>query len=135
MPMAVSYRRSKEDITYQRSRAASAPTSASCAGSDSLRQTEAKLVVLGPRVSRQVVHSYVRPPDAETGLEALSPRQREILKAIASGSTTKQIAYDLGLSIKTIETHRAQIMERLDIHDAARLVRFSICIGLISAHD
>ena len=100
-----------------------------------MRQTEAKLVVLGPRDSRQVVHSYVRPPDAETGLEALSPRQREILKAIASGSTTKQIAYDLGLSIKTIETHRAQIMERLDIHDAARLVRFSICIGLINAHD
>ena len=90
---------------------------------------------LSPKVSRQVVQSYVRPPDAETGLEALSPRQREILKAIVSGRTTKQIAYDLGLSIKTIETHRAQIMDRLDIHDVVGLVRFSIRIGLISAHD
>lgn len=90
---------------------------------------------LSPKVSRQVVQSFVRPPDAETGLEALSPRQREILKAIAIGRTTKQIAYDLALSIKTIETHRAQIMERLDIHDIAGLVRFSIRIGLISAND
>jgi len=90
---------------------------------------------LSPRVSRQVVQSYVRPPEPQIGLEALSPRQREILKAIASGRTTKQIAFDLGLSIKTIETHRAQLMERLDIHDVAGLVRFSIRIGLISAHD
>ena len=61
--------------------------------------------------------------------------QREILKAIARGRTTKQIAFDLGLSTKTIETHRAQIMERLDIHDVAGLVRFSIRMGLVSAHD
>ena len=92
-------------------------------------------IYLSPRVSRQVVQFHVRPRDAETGLDALSPRQREILKAIAIGRTTKQIAYDLALSIKTIETHRAQIMERLDIHDVAGLVRFSIRIGLISAHD
>ena len=91
-------------------------------------------IYLSPRVSRQVVQSYIRPPDAETGLEALSPRQREILKAIVVGRSTKQIAYELGLSIKTIETHRAQIMERLDIHDVAGLVRFAIRIGLISAH-
>jgi DNA-binding NarL/FixJ family response regulator len=90
---------------------------------------------LSPRVSRQVIQSYIRPPVAETGLEALTSRQKEILKAIATGRTTKQIAYDLGLSIKTIETHRAQIMERLDIHDVAGLVRFSIRIGLISAND
>ncbi|HEX7954105.1 MAG TPA: response regulator transcription factor [Burkholderiales bacterium] len=88
---------------------------------------------LSPRVSSQVVQSYIRPPDFESGLEALTSRQREILKAIATGRTTKQIAYDLGLSIKTIETHRAQIMERLKIHDVAGLVRFSIRIGLISA--
>lgn len=89
-----------------------------------------------PPSSRVTGHqSYIRPPDAETGLEALSPRQREILKAIVVGRTTKQIAYDLGLSIKTIETHRTQIMERLDIHDVAGLVRFSIRIELISTHD
>lgn len=90
---------------------------------------------LSPKVSSHVIQSYVRPPDAESGLEALSPRQREILKAISRGRTTKQIAYDLGLSIKTIETHRAQIMDRLGIHDVAGLVRFAIRKGLISAHD
>jgi DNA-binding NarL/FixJ family response regulator len=90
---------------------------------------------LSPRVSRQVVQSYIKPPPTEAGLEVLTSRQKEILKAIAGGRTTKQIAYDLGLSIKTIETHRAQIMERLGIHDVAGLVRFSIRIGLISAHD
>ena len=88
---------------------------------------------LSPRVSRQVVQSYVQPPPAETGLEALSPRQTEILKAIAGGRSTKQIAYDLGLSVKTIETHRAQIMERLDIHDVAGLVRFAVRVKLVSA--
>lgn len=89
---------------------------------------------LSPRVSRQVVQSFIRPPDADSGLEALSPRQREILKAVAVGRTTKQIAYDLGVSIKTIETHRAQIMDRLNIHDVAGLVRFSIRTGLVSVN-
>jgi DNA-binding NarL/FixJ family response regulator len=88
---------------------------------------------LSPRVSRQVVQSYVQPAaSAAAGLEALSPRQTEILKAIAGGRSTKQIAYDLGLSVKTIETHRAQIMERLDIHDLAGLVRFAIRVKLVS---
>jgi DNA-binding NarL/FixJ family response regulator len=88
---------------------------------------------LSPRISRQVVQSLVRPADVEAGLEVLSPRQREILKAVAGGRSTKQIAYDLGLSVKTIETHRAQVMERLGIHDVAGLVRYSIRIGLIIA--
>jgi DNA-binding NarL/FixJ family response regulator len=88
---------------------------------------------LSPRVSRQVVQSYVRPAGSgDGGLDALSPRQKEILKAIAGGRSTKQIAYDLGLSVKTIETHRAQIMERLDIHDLAGLVRFAIRVKLVS---
>ncbi len=91
---------------------------------------------LSPRVSRQVVQSYTQPPaPVGTGLGALSPRQREILKAIAGGRSTKQIAYDLGLSVKTIETHRAQIMERLDIHDLAGLVRFAVRVKLVSADD
>jgi DNA-binding NarL/FixJ family response regulator len=90
---------------------------------------------LSPRVSRRLVESYVRPPELPSGLKALSPRQQEILKAVAGGRTTKQIAYDLGLSIKTIETHRAQIMERLNIHDVPGLVRFSIRAGLIGVHD
>jgi DNA-binding NarL/FixJ family response regulator len=90
-------------------------------------------IYLSPRVSRQVVQSYTQPASAGTGLDALSPRQREILKAIAGGRSTKQIAYDLGLSVKTIETHRAQIMERLEIRDLAGLVRFAVRVKLVSA--
>ena len=92
---------------------------------------------LSPKVSRQVVQSYVQPGGRSEpgGLDALSPRQTEILKAMAGGRSTKQIAYDLGLSVKTIETHRAQIMERLDIHDLAGLVRFAIRVKLVDVND
>ena len=62
----------------------------------------------------------------------LSPRQRDIIQLIAEGRTTKDIARLLDLSIKTIETHRTELMKRLDIHDVAGLVRFAIRRGLIS---
>ena len=55
---------------------------------------------------------------------------REILQLIAEGHTTKGVASKLGLSVKTVETHRMQLMERLDIHDVAGLVRYAIRIGL-----
>jgi DNA-binding NarL/FixJ family response regulator len=64
-------------------------------------------------------------------LATLSPRQREVLRLIAEGRTTKQIARDLEISVKTVETHRAQLMERLGIHDVAGLVRYAIIVGLI----
>jgi DNA-binding NarL/FixJ family response regulator len=62
---------------------------------------------------------------------SLTPRQREILTLIAEGHNTKEIAFRLGLSAKTVEAHRTQLMERLDIHDIAGLVRFTIRAGLI----
>ena len=71
--------------------------------------------------------------EGETTLDALTPRQREILQLIAEGQGTKEIAFKLGLSIKTVETHRAQIMERLDIRDVPGLTRFAIRTGLVSS--
>lgn len=68
-------------------------------------------------------------------LAALSPRQREVLRLIAEGLTTKQIAQALGISVKTVESHRTQLMERLDIHDVAGLVRFAIKMGLVSIEE
>lgn len=65
-------------------------------------------------------------------LEKLTPRQREILILIAEGQTTKEIARHLNISVKTVETHRAQLMERLDIWDVAGMVRFAIKTGLVS---
>ena len=90
---------------------------------------------LSPPVSRAVVDGYVqriaeRPPN-----DGLTPRQREILRLIAKGLGTKEIAYQLDLSVKTIETHRAMVMERLGIRDVAGLTRYAIRAGLISADD
>jgi DNA-binding NarL/FixJ family response regulator len=65
-------------------------------------------------------------------LEKLTPRQREILQLIAEGESTKEIGGLLSISTKTVETHRTQLMERLDIHDVPGLVRFAFRVGLIS---
>ncbi len=61
----------------------------------------------------------------------LSPRQREILQLIAEGRSTKEIAAHLDLSIKTVETHRTELMERLGIHGVAGLVRYTIRTGIV----
>lgn len=88
---------------------------------------------LSPRVSTQVVDQYLRGPGITPGpIDHLTPRQREILQLIASGRSTKQIAHDLGLSVKTVETHRAQLMERLGLRDVASLVRLAIRAGLVT---
>ena len=68
-------------------------------------------------------------------LESLTPRQREILQLIAEGQSTKQMALSLNISVKTVETHRAQLMDRLQIHNIAGLVRYAIRNGLIHLED
>jgi DNA-binding NarL/FixJ family response regulator len=94
---------------------------------------------LSPGVSRHVVDGFLGrakpagPAQDPAGIEVLTPRQRETLQLVAEGRSTKEIAQLLGLSAKTVEAHRAQIMERLDIHEIAGLVRYAIRIGLISA--
>lgn len=64
-------------------------------------------------------------------LQVLSPRQTEVLRMVAEGKSTKEIARVLDLSPKTIDIHRAQIMQRLDIHDIAGLTRFAVRVGLV----
>jgi DNA-binding NarL/FixJ family response regulator len=85
---------------------------------------------LSPAISRQVVEGYVQRVGAAAE-DPLTPRQREVLKRIAEGRTTKEIAFDLGLSVKTVETHRAQVMDRLGIRDVAGLVRYAMRTGLV----
>jgi DNA-binding NarL/FixJ family response regulator len=88
---------------------------------------------LSPAVSKHVMDDYVRRTGGATDpIEALTARQREVLQLVAEGHTSKDIAERLGLSFKTVEAHRAQIMERLGIHDVASLVRFAVRMGLIS---
>ena len=91
---------------------------------------------LSPPISKQVIRDYMRRVGGEeTLLERLTPRQREVLQLIAEGHTTKAIAKTLHLSVKTIESHRTQLMERLDIHDVAGLVRYAVKIGLVQTNE
>jgi DNA-binding NarL/FixJ family response regulator len=87
---------------------------------------------LSPSISKSVVDALVRGDKPAGGpFEILSPRQREILQLIAEGRSTKEIAAHLGLSIKTVETHRTELMERLGIHGVAGLVRYAIRTGIV----
>lgn len=87
---------------------------------------------LSPSISRSVVDALVRGDKPAGGpFEILSPRQREILQLIAEGRSTKEIAAQLDLSIKTVETHRTELMERLGIHGVAGLVRYAIRTGIV----
>lgn len=88
---------------------------------------------LSPSVSRGVVSDYVQRliADEKPG-DGLTPRQREVLQLIAEGHSTKEIARRLDLSVKTVDTHRTQLMKQLDIHEVAGLVRYALRIGLIS---
>jgi DNA-binding NarL/FixJ family response regulator len=86
---------------------------------------------LSPAISRQVVDGYVQRVGTGAGADPLTQRQREVLKHIAEGRSTKEIAFELDLSVKTIETHRAQIMERLGIRDVAGLVRYAMRVGIV----
>jgi DNA-binding NarL/FixJ family response regulator len=75
------------------------------------------------------------PTGVRAMVESLTPRQREVLQLIAERHHTKDIAQILNISVKTVETHRAQLMERLDIHDVPGLVRFAIKAGLVSLEE
>jgi DNA-binding NarL/FixJ family response regulator len=94
---------------------------------------------LSPPISKQVIADYITRFEKKTNkgeanrgaFYILTSRQREILQLIAEGCTTKDISLKLNLSINTVETHRSQLMERLDIHDLAGLVRYAIREGIV----
>ncbi len=91
-------------------------------------------IYLSPSISRTVIDDYLqRVGGAVSPLEQLTPRQREILQSIAEGKNTKEIASVLDISPKTVEAHRLQLMERLNIHDVPGLVRYAVRSGLVSA--
>ena len=85
---------------------------------------------LPSQLSRQVLDAYLRRIQATDPPNLLTTRQREILRLIADGASTKHSAGDLEVSVKTVESHRAQIMAKLDIHDTAGLVRYAIRHGI-----
>jgi two-component system, NarL family, response regulator NreC len=94
-----------------------------------LREVSRGRTFLSPEVSRIVVDGYL---SGTTLTDPLAPREREVLQLVAEGKTSKEIAVHLGLSVKTAESYRTHIMEKLDIHETAGLVRYAIRRGLIT---
>ncbi len=87
---------------------------------------------LSPRITDVVVSDYVKrlSATADSPFEALKTREREVLQLVAEGMSTKQIALELHVSIKTIEANRRQIMEKLNIHSVAELTKYAVREGL-----
>ena len=84
-------------------------------------------------ISRAALETYLRRLDEGREGDVLTARQREILHKIAESLGTKEIAYRLGVSTKTVETHRKLLMDRLNIHDVAGLVRYAIRTGVVTS--
>lgn len=93
-------------------------------------------IYLSRAIDREVVKGFMSAAgSAAEDLAVLTPRQREILQLVAEGLSTREIAERLHVSIKTVETHRSQLMTRLGIHDVPGLVRFAIRTGLITTEN
>ena len=88
---------------------------------------------LTPLLTKEVMDSVLSPATGERGTAtALTPRQREVLQLVAEGHGTKAIATILSLSVKTVEFHKARIMQQLDLHNVADLTKYAITQGITS---
>ena len=95
-----------------------------------LREVCRGATYLSPSVSGTVVQAYREKKDLA---DPLTAREREVLQLIAEGKSTKEVASLLGVSVKTAESHRTNVMRKLDIHETASLVRYAVRRGLIEA--
>jgi DNA-binding NarL/FixJ family response regulator len=94
-----------------------------------IREVSRGNVYLSPGVSRVLVDAHLA--GSEPDADPLTPRERQVLQLVAEGKTTKEIAQLLGVSVKTAESHRSRLMEKLAIHETAGLVRYAIRRGVI----
>jgi DNA-binding NarL/FixJ family response regulator len=101
---------------------------------EAIRTAAAKKVYLSPRIAAELVDDYVRmsKDPGPSVFESLSPREREVLQLIAEGQSTKEVARILKVSVKTVETHRRQLMNKLELFSVAELTRYAIREGLVS---
>ena len=99
-----------------------------------VRTVAAGKVYLSPRVANAVIEDYVRggSPQKSSAFTALSAREREVLQLISEGLATKEVARHLHVSVKTIETHRSRIMDKLNLSSVAELTKYAIREGLTS---
>jgi DNA-binding NarL/FixJ family response regulator len=98
-----------------------------------VRAVATDLTYVSPSIAAAVVDKAVAPPPlTATAKKALSPREREVLQLLAEGNASKEIASRLNLSVATVESHRRQIVDKLDIHSIAQLTKYAIREGLTS---
>lgn len=99
-----------------------------------IRSVHDNKMYLSPKISDMVVKDYVRlfPNTEPSSTSILTPREREVLQLLAEGKSTRQIASSLEVSVKTVETFRQQLMEKLDIHTVAELTKYAVREGLTS---
>ncbi len=89
---------------------------------------------LSPSISKTLIDAYLRKMETgktETPFDMLTDREREVLQLIAEGYTNREVAKSLFISVKTVEAHRAHIMQKLNIHEVAKLVKYAIQKGLV----
>jgi len=96
---------------------------------EALRQVDRGGVYLSPGISRAIVQAYLSKSDFPP--DPLTSRERQVLQHIGEGKSTKELAALMGISTKTAESHRARLMQKLDIHETASLVRYAIRRGLV----
>jgi DNA-binding NarL/FixJ family response regulator len=99
-----------------------------------LRAVRDGAAYLHPAATRALIGDYLRRCD-DGPADGLTPREREVLRQVALGLSNRAIANALGISVKTVEAHRANLMAKLDMHDRTELVRYAIRTGLISASE
>lgn len=100
-----------------------------------LRAVQSGKNYLSPALAQRIVVPQPSDEPSKSPLERLTSRQREILQLIAESRTTKEIAAELGVSAKTVEFHRAELMKRLSLRDIPALVRFAMQSGLVQPPD
>jgi DNA-binding NarL/FixJ family response regulator len=101
---------------------------------EAIRNVVQRKIYLGRRVAPGLVEDYVRGlgERPRSVFDVLSPREREVLQLIAEGKSTKEIAFTLHVSTKTVETHRRQLMNKLNIYTVAELTRYALREGLVT---
>lgn len=132
--IALSMHSDRQFVTRMMSAGASGYLLKDCAFEEvarAIRSVMARQIYLSPKIVSIVVKAFLRRSEpSDSMLSVISPREREVLQLIAEGKTTKQIALRLHISAKTVDTHRRNIMDKLDIHSIAELTKYAIREGL-----
>lgn len=101
---------------------------------DAIRDVHRGGLVLDPEVAREALQEAGSPAGVQDPYEALTDREKQVFKLVAEGKSSKEVAQLLGISVKTAMTHRERMMEKLQVHNRAELVRLAIKLGVVQVN-